>query len=158
MELIIGPEMPQTTMTGDEYMELLVERQCRFHAENPRSLSPLLKWFIRSDEVNRVLLPEPARKPAPTPRVYLPAAHWREKVATLKEQTQQVAAQVDTGDRAAASGCALGPKRTSRFQEKADRALNRYVHLSRRKTAAEYKLRAAEAREMALNRREFSEH
>lgn len=147
----------------DEYMQLLVgrlneymeplERKAAADAERLGRpvlppLPPLLQWFIRDGDELLVEMPEPVAKRKPEPRRYRPASYWQERVARIEEQMAATAARADVGDRAAAGGCALGPRRTARHQERADAALQRYCALERRLLYAEDMLRSARAREL----------
>lgn len=140
-------------LTGGEYMELLLERQAQFMAQcAPRPgakalLAPTLETFVRPGDEDLVELPEPEPKPTRTPRRYRPARYWRERVASLEAQMAAVAQQADLGDRAAAGGVGLGPKRAARHREKAGLALSRYTALANRRAHAERMLRSATARE-----------
>ena len=149
-------------LSGDEYMELLVQRQTAFmdqrHREAATStahnsrptlplLAPLLEWFIRDGDEHLVELPEPAPKRKPEPRYYRPASYWRASVTRIETQMSATAARADLGDRAAAGGCALGPKRTALHQKRADAALVKYVALEKKLSHAKSMLRSAEIRE-----------
>lgn len=159
----MSAQEPATKLTGDEYMQLLTQRMNEFMDEQQRKadaaatgnqprlplLPPLLEWFIRAGDEDLVELPEPPAKPKPQPRYYRPASYWRERIARLETQMATVSARASVGDRAAAGGCALGPKRTALFQKRADAALTRYIALEKKLTHARWMLRSAEARESA---------
>lgn len=148
-------------LTGDEYMELLVQRQTEFMEQRRRQAPavadngrptlplppPLLEWFIRDGDEHLVELPEPAPKHKPEPRYYRPAQYWRARITHLEARMSATAARADVGDRAAAGGCALGPKRTARHQKLAEAALVKYVALEKKLSHAKAMLRSAETRE-----------
>lgn len=135
-------------LTGDEYIELLLQRQKEYlDARPPMKFPPLLEWFIRDGDEDLVDLPEPEPKRKPKPRTYRPASYWRDRIASLERRMAAEANKADFGDRAASGGQALGPKRTRKFLERADKALQRYCELARRKAHAESMLRKAELRE-----------
>lgn len=155
------PDETRAKLTGDEYMELLVQRQTEFMELRRREalavadsgrptlplLPPLLEWFIRDGDEHLVELPEPAPKRKPEPRYYRPASYWRARIIELEARMSATAARADVGDRAAAGGCALGPKRTARHRKRAEAALVRYVALEKKLSHAKSMLRGAEARE-----------
>lgn len=160
----MSAQEPAAKLTGDEYMQLLTQRMNAFMQEQQRKaaaaatgnqtarlplLPPLLEWFIRAGDEDLVELPEPPAKPKPQPRYYRPASYWRERITQLETQMSTVSARASVGDRAAAGGCALGPKRTALFQKRADAALTRYIALEKKLTHAQWMLRSAEARESA---------
>jgi len=146
-------------LTGDEYMALLQQRldeyveaqQKRIEASGitPRlsPFPPLLTWFVRPGDEDLVELPPDPAPKVREPRQYRPASYWRERVAAIEAQMAAVAARASVGDRAAAGGCALGPKRTAAFQKRADLALTRYSALEKRLSVARGRLCSAEARE-----------
>ncbi|MEQ7847761.1 hypothetical protein [Nocardioides kribbensis] len=141
-------------MTGDEYMDLLLERQAeweRKHAGDPRRpwARPLLEWFIREGDDLLFTPPEeqPQPKRATQSRVYRSAASLRAERDRLVTQRAPLLTPILT-DRAAAGGVALGPKRTARVQAQEDRRLQRYVSLTRRIEALETRIQRAEAREV----------
>lgn len=157
----VEPVEKRAKLTGDEYMELLVQRQTEFMnlrrrqalavADSGRPtlplLPPLLEWFIRAGDEHLVQLPEPAPKRKPEPRYYRPASYWRTRIVELEARMSATAARADVGDRAAAGGCALGPKRTARHQKHAETALVRYVALEKKLSHAKTMLHSAETRE-----------
>lgn len=140
-------------LTGEEYMELLLERQAQFMARcAPRPgakvlLAPTLETFVRPGDEDLVELPAPEPKPTRTPRRYRPASYWRQRLAAIESQMAATAARVDLDDRAAAGGVGLGPKRAARHCDRADAALSRYTALKARRSHAERMLNAATARE-----------
>lgn len=143
--------MDDQKLTLDEYMELLQSRYDEWMADNPDSgklkrLPPLLTWFIRAGDEERVILPAtPAKKP-PTKRKYRPASYWRAELDRITEQMARLGEPL-IPDRAAAGGAALGHKRTRRIQALQDGRLARYVALERKRSHAESMLRSAEDRE-----------
>ena len=144
---------PARKLTGDEYMELLLARQAEFMSQyEPRPgakalLAPTLETFVRAGDEDLVELPKPAPKPVPAPRRYRPAPYWRERIAALDVQMAAAGDSVDLGDRAAAGGVGLGPKRAARHGKRADGALSRYTTLARRREHAEWMLHRATERE-----------
>lgn len=157
----VEPDETRAKLSGDEYMELLVRRQTEFMELRRREalavadsgrptlplLPPLLGWFIRDGDEHLVELPEPVPKGKPEPRYHRPVSYWRARIIELEARMSATAARADGGDRAAAGGCALGPKRTARHQERAEAALVRYVALEKKLSHAKSMLRSAEARE-----------
>ncbi|OKH83328.1 hypothetical protein EB73_07125 [Mycobacterium sp. SWH-M3] len=143
--------MELLTQRMTEYMEAQQRKADANPAPDHRPrlplLPPLITWFIRDGDENLVDLPEPQPKPKPQPRQYRPASYWRAQVERIEAQMSAVAARADVGDRAAAGGCALGPKRTARHQKRADAALTQYVALSKKLSRAKGRLCSAEARE-----------
>ena len=143
---------PARKLTGDQYMELLLARQAEFMAQyEPRPgakalLAPTLETFVRAGDEDLVELPEPPPKRVPAPRRYRPASFWRGRVQALDAQMAAVSASVDLGDRAAAGGVGLGPKRNARHRKRMDAALQRYVALKKHRDHAEMMLRSATAR------------
>lgn len=140
-------------LTGDQYMELLLQRQAAFMAQcTPRPgakvlLAPTLESFVRPGDEDLVELPAPEPHRTPVPRRYRPASYWRERIAALDAQMNDTAAAVDLGDRAAAGGVGIGRSRATRHGRRADAALSRYTALATRRDHAERMLRAATARE-----------
>ncbi len=142
-------------LSGDEYMDLLQQRMDEWLAANSATMNPkyppLFQWFVRDgdeDLVDPALLaaPEPKPKPVRQPRYYRPASYWREQVERIEAQRAALAEPLVT-DRAAAGGCALGPKRTARVQKLEDGRLRRYAALEPKLLRAQHMLRAAVARE-----------
>lgn len=153
---------PTEKISMDDYMKLLTERMNAHMEPLQRKavetaerlgrpilppLPPLLEWFIRDGDEDLVELPKPAAKRKPEPRYYRPASYWQELVTRIEEQMAATAARADVGDRAAAGGCALGPKATARHQRRADYALQRYSALTKKLAHAQGMLRSAQARE-----------
>jgi hypothetical protein len=146
-------------LTGDEYMELLQRRLDEYvKAQRERIAAsgvtprlspfpPLLTWFIRPGDEDLVELPPDPAPKVREPRQYRPASYWRERVAAIEAEMEAVAARASVGDRAAAGGCALGPKRTAAHQKRADQALSRYVELDKKLQVAKGRLCSAQARE-----------
>lgn len=146
-------------LTGDEYMALLQQRldeyveaqQKRIEASGitPRlsPFPPLLTWFVRPGDEDLVELPPDPAPKVREPRQYRPASYWRERVTAIEAQMEAVAARASVGDRAAAGGCALGPKRTAAHQKRADQALTRYIALEKQLSVAQGRLCSAQARE-----------
>lgn len=153
-----GPALTEP-VTLDEYMAVLQQRLDTYNASRPPSdnqvfrvkswVEPLLPWFFRDEDEAFVVLPEPKQpkpKPKPKPRYYRPASYWREKLARIEAQMKPLEEPLIT-DRAAAGGCALGPKRTQRIQNQEDGRLQRYVALKKERDRLASMLRTAEARE-----------
>ena len=144
-------------MTGDQYMEVLVERQRTWERKHttpdmrPR-YPALLEWFILPGEELLVRLPEPA--PTTRPPRYRSAESLRQERDQLVQRMAAIAGTGDTPDRAAAN---LSPHSRSRAARTAgrrrfdqmDRALETYARLSRRLTAMNGRIARAEAREKA---------
>lgn len=140
-------------MSGDEYMDLLLQRQADWERDNRINearpwVRPLLEWFIRPGDEE--LFTPPAETPQPkreaNPRVYRTAASLREERDRLAAQAEPLTRPI-LSDRAAAGGVALGAKRTARVQKSEDRRLQKYVALTRRIESLEHRIRLAEARE-----------
>ncbi|MFL0243543.1 hypothetical protein [Mycobacterium sp. SMC-17] len=139
--------MTTEKMTGDAYMELLVQRQNAWIAAHPPReglvtwLQPLLTWFIQPGDEDLVELPEdPPAKPAPTPRTYRSAA-------SLRTERDRLIARRDAimfdgpADRAAANVA------TRARWKKLDRDIAAVARLSRRITHLDYRIADADARE-----------
>lgn len=156
----LGDFAPITTsMTGDQYMSVLAERQRIYeqaHAKpGPRMRFPaLLEWFIQPGEEHLVLLPEPApaERPAREPRTYRSAESLRQERERVAAEMTRVAGIGDLPDRAAAN---LSPHSRSRAARNAgrrrfavmDRALETYARLNRRLAVLNGQIARAEARE-----------
>lgn len=169
--------MSAAKLTGDEYMELLVQRRAEWEAAhrqdaeaeierikrefpgaNPRLKSgwepppALLEWFVRPGDEDLVDLPEskPAPKRTPKPRTYQSAASLREERDRLVSQRSAIVG--GGGDMAEVN---LSPSSRSRAARNAgrrrfaklDRDLERYTALSRRIDSLNFRIARAEARE-----------
>lgn len=143
-------------LTGDEYMDLLVERQAAYVAAHPPLqpwAAPLLEWFVLPGDEEIFTPPKatPRQRPARRPRTYRPASHWREKL----ERLDAALASLDPGprhgttDRAAYGG--VGIPQTARQNAKWDtrisRTARRYVELTQAREEVAGKLARAEMRE-----------
>lgn len=142
------------------YMQRLIDRKQAFDAAldartpaHPyrlkQRLPALYEWFVRDGD-EHIVAPEVLHPPKPRrerkPRYYRPASYWQDQITRLEAEIASVSEPIVT-DRAAAGGCALGPKRTARVQEREDRKLQRYVQLQKRLDHATAMHRAAVARE-----------
>lgn len=157
--IVDGFDPITTPMTGDQYMEVLAERQRTWERKHttpdmrPR-YPALLAWFILPGEELLVRLPEPAPATRPTrePRRYRSAESLRQERDQLVQRMAAIAGTGDTPDRAAAN---LSPHSRSRAARTAgrrrfdqmDRALETYARLSWRLTALNGRIARAEARE-----------
>lgn len=138
-------------MTGDEYMAELKRRADEWsaqHGGHRPGYPPLLEWFIRDEDVDLVDLPPDPEFPkrTPQPRYYRPASYWRPRVEKMRAELVALSAP-SLPERAAASGEALGRRRTLRYAAQMDRRLERAVALEKRLRHAEHMLRSAEQRE-----------
>lgn len=142
------------SLTGDEYMALLLERQAAYVAEHPPApgvtwaARPLLEWFIQPGDEELFTPPKevPQPKRETKPRVYRPAASLREERDRLIAQRAPLLVPLSP-DRAASGGVALGRKRTARMQQREDRRLQQYVALTRRIDALNVRIESADIRE-----------
>ena len=143
-------------------MELLLERQAAYVAEHPPSpswLVPLLEWFIRDGDEQLVDMAAIAKadtqppRPAPKPRTYRPASHWRARLERLDAELAALdpGPRHGTTDPAAHGG--IGIRQTARQERqwaaRIDRTAARYVALSRERAEVAAKLTRAERRESA---------
>lgn len=152
-----GEASASPVLTGDEYMALLVERREAYYAEHgqPRLGFPaLLEWFIRDGDEELFTPPEPTPQPKreAKPRTYLPASHWRERLARVEARMAQIDGSTrrhDTDDPAAYGG--IGVRQTARQQRqhwnRIDRAAAEMVRLEQRRKEYAGKLARAEQRE-----------
>jgi hypothetical protein len=154
-----------TLLTGNEYMELLVQRQREWfeahQAENrPWTLKapPLLEWFILpGDEdlvdmaaLERTAEPEPKRETRP--RTYRSAASLREERDRVQARMDAVAGRGDCGDVAAiniapsSSNRRIAAAGRRRFAQM-DRDLEQYTKLRQHRDHLNGRIANAEARE-----------
>ncbi|GAA2678870.1 hypothetical protein LV78_005478 [Actinosynnema pretiosum] len=162
VQLIVDGFAPITMpMTGEQYIEVLVERQRAWEQKHTKpGMKPgfpaLLEWFILPGEELLVQLPEPApaTRPVRRPRRYRSAESLRQERDQLVQRMAAIAGTDDTPDRAAAN---LSPRSSSRAARSAgrrrfdrmDRALETYTRLSQRLTVLNGRIARAEAREKA---------
>lgn len=143
--------MPITaTMTGEEYMGVLLTRQEEWMASQGGSVKvkfpPPLDHFIEDADVALVQLPEKPVKVASSPRSYRSASYWQNRVASLTEEMDRLSTPI-IPDRAAAGGQGIGVARGRKVAVREDRKLERYVALKRKLNHAEGMLRKARVRE-----------
>lgn len=130
-------------LTGDQYMELLVNRMKQWQAEHPSSdptCPPLLAWFIRDGDEHIVELPEPKNRPKPTPRTYRSAASLRAERDKLVARSEALFYDGPC-DRAAAN-----VSTRSRWK-RLDRDITKGAALAKRIQNLDYRIADAEARE-----------
>src|SRR5690606_20153842 len=133
----------------DQYIKLLLERQAA-HPSAGGTFPPLLEWLIRDGDEHPVDMDATGATPAPQPkpRTYLPASHRREKLAGIDAQLDALNSirRHDTDDLAAYGGIGVrqAPRQARRYGERLDRAIDKYVRLSRQRDEAAAKLRRAE--------------
>lgn len=147
-------------LAPDEYMGVLLERQAEYAKQHPPVLGfpPLLDWFIRDGDEHLVDMDaieqanEPTERPAPRPRYYKPASHWRGVIERTQARMDAINGSTkrhDTTDPAAYGG--VGIRQTPRQQRKhwtrIDNAASEYVRLEARLGHARSMLRKAERRE-----------
>ncbi|WP_134667862.1 hypothetical protein [Amycolatopsis sp. CFH S0078] len=155
--IIVTTTHPLTAaITGDDYIEVLLERQTAWLdslGQVRPKYPPLLEWFVQDGDEQWVQLPEhqPVPKPERKPRAYRSAE-------SLREERDRVQAQMDvitgSGSDDAAS-VNLSPRSRNRAAARAgrarfaklDRDLERYAKLSTRLDRLDGRLKAAEARE-----------
>lgn len=156
MSAALAGAAPAAQLTGDEYMDLLIERQQAYYAEHgqPRPGFPaLLEWFIRDGDEDLFTPPEPTPQPKrePKPRNYKPASHWRERLARIDAEL----AALDPGPRHGTTDMAayggIGVRQTARqnrqWAARIDRTAERYGRLTRARDEIAGKLMRAEKRE-----------
>ncbi len=143
-------------MTGDEYMDLLVERREEYYAKHgqPRPGFPaMLDWFVQPGDEDLVDLPPQAPQPKreAKPRTYRPASHWREQLARIEARMDALdpGPRHGTTDPAAHGG--IGIRQTARqnrqWGQRIDRTAAEWVRLDTRRREVTAKLARAEARE-----------
>lgn len=141
-----------STLTGDEYIALLQQRQAEYVAQlSPRRhpwVVPLLEWFIRDGDEHLFTPPKEQSQPkrVTKPRTYRSAESLRAERDRLIAQRDPLAVPL-LSDRAASHGQALGAKRTARIQQREDSRLRRYVELDERIKALDVRIARAERRE-----------
>ncbi|MBE5502380.1 Uncharacterised protein [Mycobacteroides abscessus subsp. massiliense] len=130
-------------LTGDQYMELLVDRLKKWQADHPQSdpkYPPLLEWFIREGDEDLVELPEPKQRPKPTPRTYRSAASLRAERDKLAARNEALFFDGPC-DRAAAN------INTRSRWKKLDSDIAKGAALAKRIRNLEYRIADADARE-----------
>lgn len=145
-------------ISGEDYMLVLAARQAAYEASRPQSgpllrYPSLLEWFVRDEDVEYVVLPEPeaAPKRVPTTRVYRSAESIRAELEKVTAQRDAIGGN-DIPDRAAAN---ISPFARSKSAARAgrrrfaqmDRDLEKYTRLTRRINQLAGRLVEAEARE-----------
>lgn len=143
-------------LTPDQYVNLLLERQAA-HPAAAGKFPPLLEWLIREGDEELVDMDaitassEPPPKREPKPRTYLPASHWRERLARIDAQLDALNGirRHDTDDPAAYGGIGVRqtPRQVRKYGERLDQAIDQHGRLSRQRSEAAAKLRRAEVRE-----------
>ena len=143
-------------MTGDEYMDLLLERRDAYYAEHgqPRPGFPALpEWFIRDGDEELFTPPEPTPQPKrePKPRTYRPATYWRDRLERIDARL----AALDPGPRHGTTDSAayggIGIRQTARqdrqWAARIDRTAAEYVRLTKQRAEVAGRLMRAEERE-----------
>ena len=152
---------PAGRLSPEQYMDLLLERQAAYDAQHPRVLGfpPLLEWFIRDgdedlvdmDAIDRANRPDPAPRPAPEPRYYKPASHWRARLERIDAELDRLngVQRHATDDPAAYGGLGVRqtPRQRRQYAARIDRTAERHVRLTRERAEVVGKLRRAERRE-----------
>ncbi len=146
-------------MTGDEYMELLKERQLEAINNHPwptmethgytvkefakTLMFPLEKMVQPGDEELFTPPPKPEKR-KPKPRYYRPASYWQERVDSLSAQLERVITRgmPEKFDPAMVNLPLKG-------REITDSQLDQYRTISGKLEHAEWMLRSAKAREFA---------
>lgn len=141
------------SISGEEYIQVLLARQAAYVGAHPYGFPPLLEWFVRTEDEPYVVLPDaaPAPKRTPKPRVYRSAESIRAELEGVDAKLATFGAN-DVPDRAAAN---LSPHARSRAAaragrrrfERMDRDLEKYAALTRRRDQLAGRLATAEARE-----------
>lgn len=142
-------------MTGDEYMDVLLERQAEYELDHPAVrpwLRPLLEWFVRPGDEKLVDLPAPvvsapAAKPPTRPRTYRTVESLRAERDRLQARADALVGSAGVPDRAASHGEAMGRSGTRRQSASDDRKLAQYVEVAKRINTLDYRIARAEARE-----------
>ncbi|MEV8610266.1 hypothetical protein AB0383_20465 [Amycolatopsis sp. NPDC051373] len=153
---IPGTDLPLTEpISGDEYMQVLLQRQAAWLARNGGALKfpPLLEWFVQDGDEQWVQLTEtePAPKKERKPRVYRSAASLREERDNVAAKLDALTAE-DTTDGAVVN---LSPNSRSKSAARAgrrrfakmDRDLQRYTTLRNKLALLNSRVATAEARE-----------
>ena len=145
-----------TKITGDEYMQILVERQQKAIVDTDwptmerdgyevqewaKKMAFPLEKMIRPEDKDIFTPPDPQRAPKKErkPRYYRPASYWRERLERDRPALERLTAIPDF-DPAMVNLPLKGRAIT-------DSQLDRYRELSKRISHAEYMLRQAERRE-----------
>lgn len=167
-----GQPAPGALLTPEQYMDLLVRRAKDEHARASAAraaaglpqladwLRPLPDMMIRDGDERLVNMAainaenkrtaEP-RRPAPKPRNYRPASHWRAKLEQIDQRLDAIngIARHDTDDPAAYGGVGIrqNGRQRAQYWTRVDKAAAEYVQLSREREQVRAKLRRAELRE-----------
>lgn len=150
-----------TLLTPDQYMDLLLERQAEYVAQNGPAIlgfPPLLDWFIRDGDEALVDMDaiEAAdavvmERPAPKPRRYRPASYWRDELDRVTARMNAISGvqRHATDDPAAYGGVGISQtaRQRRKYGESLDRTAAEWVRLEARRSHAVSMLRKAEARE-----------
>lgn len=153
---VAAPAPLSELISGDDYMQVLVQRQQAWTAANAPARSswasaPLLEWFVEPGDEQFVQLPEPTRRPDPQPRMYRSAESLRAERDEVERRMNEIAGTGPT-DGAAVN---LSPYSRSRAARTAgrrrfaqlDRSLEQYTKLQHRRDQLNGRLANAEARE-----------
>ena len=152
-----------TSLTPDQYMALLVERQaahCAEHGPHRPGHPALLEWFVREGDEDLVDLAaieagvEPGKPKRETrPRSYRPASHWRGKIERIDARLNRLNGlrRHDTDDSAAYGGIGIRqtPRQQVKYGARIENAVGEYARLTRLRSEYSGKLRRAERREAA---------
>lgn len=145
-------------ISSEDYVKVLASRRAAYESARKRTgpllrYPTLLEWFVRDEDVQYVVLPEPVAQPkrTPKPRVYRTAESIRAELEKTTAERDAIGSG-DIPDRAAAN---LSPHARSKAAARAgrrrfdrmDRDLERYVQLSKRIDALAARLAQAEVRE-----------
>ena len=154
---VAAPAPLAEPISGDNYMQVLVQRQQAWIAANAPTRTPswasapLLEWFIEPGDEQFVQLPGPVQRPAPQPRTYRSAESLRVERDGVERRMHEVASAGPT-DPAAVN---LSPFARSRAASRAgrrrfaqlDRSLEQYTQLQQRRDRLNGRIASAEARE-----------
>jgi len=140
------------TLTGEQYVALLLERQAEYATGHPLAPAPLLEQMVRpGDEALFTPPAEPsAARRVTRPRSYVPAAELRARRDRLVARRDALGSPV-LPEVAAAHGVALGSRRTAGAQAAQDRRLAQWTELHRRVGQLDGRIRRAKARERATS-------
>lgn len=169
-------------LTGDQYIELLLERQAAWERENPATANvqpwvrPLLDWFVREGDERLVhpevlkRAPQPKRAPTPIPAATIRAK--RDRVQMRLDQAHTARARAERLAEAATeargglnsfggSGPQTAARKVRSMQDRAYRAISDAEARIERWTAAlaryDARLAKAEAREQTSIRSDTPE-
>jgi hypothetical protein len=129
-------------LTGDQYMDLLLERQTHWRASHPHDprYPPLLEWFIQAGDEDLVELPAPSPRPQPQPRRYRSAESLRAERDRLIARRDEIT----TGGHQDPAMCNLGGRRR---WDQLDRDIEKVARLTKRVDTLGWRIAAAESRE-----------